>query len=530
MTPRHSHYRARPCNYRGRFSVPLGGTFGGPANEGEVLFNAILGIVGDSNAVGAANFGATGQQDTGYGVVDVNGVGYAPAQIDAQWSQSIVSPIVWLTMTGNLRAYDIAGTLNMGSEQTLGRRLVEMGIHASPKINKFAISGSTQHTHYRTDSTFPLNGGLNLHQQMVAYLLAREATLGHPHDAIVVVLGENDCASSTNANATQTDLGNIIGGLRTGLGRPNQLVYLVVINAATTGAFASTVISQQIAYVASDSFCRAIRVDDIPLASNPHYGANGYYTIGDRIARQLNKDFYADRPRNRGVGPAPWFNDYGSFVSLASGANGSPRAGSQEMDGDWQFLILTGQATTPSPSLVTAAGFTLVGSGDSIFGGTNHRSMSIWERRVTAASFDANTGLMPTPTVTNGTVATSGAGIITVRGPNPWSTSPLAGFQIGANNANATTLTLPGITTTANNTLAVFVSSVPSNTSLVTSVTNSNVAGITIQRQSVFNQASFIGAMVATGTIATSGTVVGNTTVTASGAGNSVGFSLFINP
>ena len=522
----------------GRFlgdSFSLSKSFLTPAAPAAGGFSGMVALIGDSNAVGAANFSATGQQDSGYGVTDVNGAGYAAVQMDSQWSQSITNPVTWLTVTGNLRAYDVGGTLNVGSEQTLGRRMVELGLHASPIINKFALSGSTQHTHWRTDSTFP-NNPANLHSQMMSYLLAREAATGKRHDVIVVVLGENDTSSSTNANATQVDLGNIFDAIRSGLGRPTQLIYLIIINSSTTGANAATVISQQLAYVAADPYARAIRVDDIPLASNPHYGANGYYTVGDRIAQQINVDFFSDTPRNRGSGPAPWLEDWGSSVTIAAAGSGTPRSGSEERDGDYQLLVVTGQSAAATYSLTTAAGFTGVCNGgamfESVFGGTNHRSMQVWERIVTSAG-QTNNGRMPVPTVSATGVQSSVANIVTIRGPNKFTVSPLDFCSTGANNANSTALSIAGGTTATANELVLYLTSIPatSNTGpLVSTVANSNVSGITIARQSIGNQASFIGVATASGTVASASTAIGNTTVTMAAAGVNVGAALAIKP
>lgn len=527
--------RARPCA-RGRFNAPLGGRYGAPESapgSAGVTFNGRIAIIGDSNAVGACNFGASGQQDSGYGVEAIGGTGFAACQIDKQWSQSITNPVTWLTMNGNLRAYDIAGNLNAGHEQTLGRAVVQFGLHASPKISNFALSGSTQHTHWRTDSTFP-NNPATLHSQCVSYLQARETALGGAHDVIIVVLGENDTSSSTNANATEVDLGNIIGGLRTALGRPTQLVYLIVINSATTGANASTVISQQLSYIASDSNCRAIRVDDIPMASNPHYGANGYYTIGDRIARQINKDFFADTPRSRVTvpGAGAYLADRGSCVTIAAAGTGSPRAGAEERDRDYQLLVITGQSADATYTLSTPAGFTAVNAKfESVFSGTNHRTMAVYERLVTTAAQTVN-GYMASPVITATGVQSSIAEILTFRSAAGWTASPMENFQTGANNANSTALVIAGGTTSAANCLGVVINSVPatSNTGpLTTSCSNGSITYTKIFEM-IGNQASFVGEAVWTGPIATSGTVVGNSTLVMAAAGVNTGCYFDIKP
>jgi len=503
-------------------------------SSGGPTFNGLIDICCTSNGVGAANFGSTGQQDSGYGVEATGGTGYAPAQMDSQWAQSFTTSVTWLTQTGNLRGYDIAGNLNIGAEQSLGRAIVQLGLHASPTITKLALSGSVLNTHWIPSATTPLNSGVNLFNQYVAYLQAKELALGKSHDAIVLFIGENDTSNSTNANAFQANLGTFISGLRTALGRPTQLFYVVVINSATTGSFTSTVRTGAINYVASDPYARAIYVDDIVMASNPHYGANGYYTIGDRIARQLNRDFFSDTPRYRFVAPTttPQLVDRGSAVTIAAAGSGTPRAGAEERDGDYELLVVTGQSAAATYTLTTAAGFTQIGTTfESVFGGTNHRTMAVYERVVSTAAM-TNNGYMLLPTISATGVQSSIAEILTFRGPNKWTVSPLSSSATGANNANTTGLTIAGGTTTANNALAIVINSIPATSTagpLATSCTNASVT-FTKRYESVGNQASFIGATVWTGPVPTSGTVVGTSTLVMGGTGVNVGWQGFINP
>lgn len=487
-------------------------------------------VFGDSNEVGIANFNATGQSDTGYGVSDVTG--YAPVTMNRHYANAIADPITWLdTGTETLRAYAAPPASNMGQEQTLGRRLYQRGIAKAPIILGYGLSGATQHTHFRTDSVSPITGG-NINAQMVAYVKARQIEFGRQLDFAVYVLGENDTSTSLAANATQADMTNIIAGLRNGLGRPTLPVFVILLNSATTGANTATVRSQQVSYVAADTYARGIYVDDITLAANPHYGANGYYDLGDRVADSVGRYFYPTQIFNLGSGSIPWFQDFGAvYTTAVSPATAKPRSGPDVRDGDVQILVATSQATDPTYTLTTAAGFTALGSGkfNSIFSGTNFRTMEVWWRLVDATTLAANNNTMPDPVLDPSTVATTGAVIYTFRGPNKWVANPVDLFVTGANNGNSTNLTIGGGTTAVANELAVVLCSLPGSGSTSTAA-NSNITSITKQRESIISQASFIGLCLYTGQVANSNTVIGNTTVTMSGAGNNVGALITIKP
>lgn len=513
--------KGSPIRVKGAIVRPKGST---------VTAAPILGaIIGDSNAVGIANFNATGQSDSSYGVSNVTG--YAPVTMNSSYATAIADPLV-LNNTGTetLRAYAAPPASNMGTEQTLGRYLFQYGIASAPILVKFGVSGSTQHTHWRTDSTFPVIGG-NMNAQCVSYLLAREAEFGRGIDYVVIHLGENDTSSSVNANATQADLSNIISGIRIGLGKPTLPVFLVIMNASTTGAFAATVQAGQKAYVASDQFCRGVYVDDIPLAANPHYGANGYYDVGNRVAAAIATYFYPAKTFDIwGGGAIPGYQQAGAGITTAASTNGIPREGPAPRDGDLELLVATSQATDTTYSLVTPNGFTAVNAKfQSIFGGTNFRTMGVWYRLVDQATLNANNGLMPDPVVNPGTVGTTEWRIFGFRGPNKWTSNPIEQFATAANNANNTSLSIPTVTTVAANQLVVLLCSVPQAGASVSSVVNGNLAAITKQWDGTVSQAATLGLALHTATKAAAG-ATGATAVTMSTAGNHVGCILTIKP
>lgn len=507
----------------------------GARHNGGSVFSTFTGfglLFGDSNAVGAANFNATGQADTGYGVS--NSVGYAPVNMRSLYATGVADPLTLVdTGTVTLRAYDIPGKLNMGQEQTLGRRLYQRGIAANPVIIKWAVSGSVQHTNWRSDSTSPITGG-NMLSQCINFVKARQNEYGRTLDFAVYVLGENDTSSSTNANATQTDMGNTFAALRAGLGNPTLPIFVMQMNTATTGAFASTVSSQQIAYIATDPYCRGVYTSDIPLASNPHYGANGYYDLGDRVAHAVAKYFFPTRNfylPGAGSGSAPWLQDFGSGVTIAvTPATGTPRPGPDEKDGDLQLLVMSSQAIDTTYTLNTAAGFTAVAAkNQSIFSGTNYRTMQVWWRLVDQATLDANGGRMPCPVVDGGATPTNLARIITIRGPNKFTVNPIDQYTVGANNGNTTALSIAGGTTLTANQLAIILCSVPGAGASVSACTNGSFAGITKQFDSRYTQTTTIGLALHTATIASAG-AFGATSITMSATGNNVGCILTIKP
>lgn len=511
------------------------GSVYGTRHGGASLYGGFTGfglIFGDSNAVGAANFNATGQSDSGYGVSD--SVGYSFATMRSLYATGVVDPLVINdTGTVTLRAYAIPGSLNMGQEQTLGRRLYQRGIAPAPIIIKWAVNGSVQHTNWRSDSTSPITGG-NMLTQCIAFVKARQSEYNRTLDFAVYVLGENDTGSSTNANGTQTDMGNTIAALRAGLGNPTLPVFVMQMNTATSGAFASTVSAQQLTYIGTDPYCRGIYTSDIPLASNPHYGANGYYDLGDRVAHAVARYFFPTRNfylPGAGSGSAPWLQDFGAGVTIGvTTATGTPRPGPDEKDGDLQLLVMSSQAIDTTYTLNTAAGFTAVAAkNQSVFSGTNFRTMQVWWRLVDQTTLDANGGRMPCPVVDGGATPTNMARIITVRGPNKWVANPIDQYTVGANNANTTALSIAGGTTTTANQLAIILCSVPGASQSVSACTNGSFAGITKQFDSRYAQTTTIGLALHTATIASAG-AFGATSITMSGAGNNVGCILTIKP
>lgn len=494
-------------------------------------FSSAIGMIGDSNCVGAANYNATGQADTGYGVS--NSSGYAPVTMRSFYATGVADPLT-IVDTGSvtLRAYDIPGNLNMGMEQTLARRLYQRGVSAAPLIWKWGVSGSVQHTNWRADSTSPITGG-NMVAQVVAFFLAREAEFNRKLDCIVVNLGENDTSSSTNATPTATDIASMVSGIRTGLSRPQLPFFYVLVNSTTTGAFTSTVRAGQVTAIAADQYMRGIYSDDIRLASNPHYGANGYYDLGDRAAHEIIKYFWPGVSFNLETPSAiPRLQDQGAmFTSAVSPATAAPRSGPDIADGDLQLLVVTSQSTDPTYTLTTAAGFAAVNAKfQSIFSGTNYRTMGVWWRLVDQTTLNANNGTMPNPVIDATVAATNGAVILTIRGPNKWVANPIDQLTTGANNANSTALSITGHTTAVANEMALILCSLPGSGSTVSACTNANLTGISKRRESTITQTTTIGLAVHTAQVPASGTVIGATSITMSGAGNNVGCIITIKP
>lgn len=487
-----------------------------------ILFNT-------SNGVGAANFNATGQSDSTYSVSDT--VGFANCQMNRRYATGVTDPLVMIDVaTETLRAYAAPPGLNMGAEQTLGRRLFGRGTATAPCIDTFAISGSTS-LNWRGDSTSPQSGG-NACARAIAYANARKIAMGRSYDFGVMFIGENDTGSSGAANAVAANIASFTSTFRAGIGQPT-LPMFIVYNIATTGAFSSTVYSQIDTAVAADPYMRRVYVDDIALASNPHYGANGYYDVGDRIEKAVTdyrfpgQAFNLEAPSN-----FPRLQDWGAAITIPASGSGSPRSGPDLQDGDAQILVVSSYATDSVYSLSTPAGFTTFGSGkfQSIFSGTVFRSMQIYWRLVDEATLAANNRQMPNPTVTCGTVATSETYILTFRGPNKWTSNPFDLFVTGVNNANNTALVIGGGTTAVANELAILLCTIPGNTGSVTSCTNAALQNLTKRREALVSQSAVIGMGVHTGQIPTQGTVVGNTTYVMNGVGVNAGAFITLKP
>jgi hypothetical protein len=404
----------------------------------------LFAIIGDSNAMGV---GTGDTADTGFAVgtpvaaVPYNmrysaGTGPPPAFIDAPYADMTL---------GSLALYAAPGSQSMGVEISLGSTLLAGG--AAPAIVKYAVSGSTLATEWHPTSTYPAAGSGNLYHLWVARMHAFEVQTGRRLAGVVVSLGTNDAADTTNSTNFQTNMGAFLTQAR--IDFPGLAVAWIKTNPNTTHSpsdFTPTVIAGQVAYVAGDPLTKLVDNADLGLLGDGlHYITNGYLTLGQRAGIALLdllgyvRRAFATTPSIVAYGPES--HGSSSPISVVSGGD--------ERDGDLEVLqvglgIVAGSITTPS-------GWTLVATVSSTSSSVTQQ-MAVYRRAVTTALLAANNGHMPATSIAFATAATCAAKIYTVRGPNLNPTVDVS-QTTSPDTFDSGPTTITGVTTTAANEL-----------------------------------------------------------------------------
>ena len=532
----------------GSFSLALGFL---PGNQGGAVTllsgTGMFALMGQSNMVSA---GANAQAGGGGGA----GIG-TPRSSDSGYNISLTTPFTAVTMneryatapttpmnyfdtgTEALLPYSGSGGANTGPEQTLGRWLVNYNVYPNPALVKFAVSSTRLDTIWL--GVFPSGTATTMYQDGIAHLVARRTELGRQYDGLVWLQGESDAGTSTASLAYQANLGIFFGKVRTDLGLPNLPVFVVQMNAASAfGTFRDTVRAAQAAYVASDPNAYLINVDDIFLESDPHYGMIGQVDMGERIAKKIQSVLVPGANTNLDTGV--YYQQAAAGCSTFSGGIAHPRSGADPQFTDREYLVAityanTGtvaalSATTGSNGTTGSVGFTQVGNQIiSTFATTNQKTMTVWERILSAQTPTGSNGRPGSPAVQmlSGTSALNVARIFDIRGGTTGSTT---NFVTAANNANNATLVFPSITSSVSNSLAVGFVSTAGVSNHMLSVTNPAMSGISIKWDSIYNPGAGVMHLgMFTAKLPNPG-AYGPTTVTMSGSGNNVGFMSVLAP
>lgn len=513
-----------------QISALIGSVIGSNGNDegpGSASVDMLVGIIGQSNSTGEANYGATGSFDTSYGIS--NTIAFNQVLLDAQWANGgFANPIVWsnLNKTG-LVAYAPIGQANMGIEQSLGRYLVKYGIATKPGIIKFGVLGTSLQNHWLPSANVPTIGG-KLADQCITYLLQRQALFGRQLDVLIWIQGETDATDSTSATNYQTNLGTLFTYIRSGLGLPNLPIIVQGINTTSSAAFRSTVAAAQVAYVASDSNSRLLPVFDVRLDPDPHYDPPGYIACGDMNAELVASILKPGLNTNIGSGPAPYYQQADAGYSCIANGTITVREGAKPKVGDYELLIVRSGTIATVHALTTAAGFVnIVPQFTSTFS-TNLQTMSVWARQVDAPTLAANGGRMPNPTVSPGAATLHVSRIITIRGAN--AVTPLSVFSVGTNNANTNSVVIGGSTTTANNSLLLIITASAGANQSVSSITNAAFSNIQVIWDGTYNPGAGVTHLaIATATMSVAG-IFGTTTVGFANLNNNVGAIIAVSP
>jgi lysophospholipase L1-like esterase len=471
----------------------------------------LIALIGDSNAVGQ---GSTDQADQGFSVLT------AHPTVDHHATYATVAadpPTMTTVALQALQPYTVGSSAGLGYEITIGRELSTEGY--DPTLVKFAINGTTA-AQYATGSTYPSSGG-NLMTRLKAYLDARIAQTGKALAAVVISLGTNDASDATAASNYETNLTDIIDELRTTYG--SSLVVLIPkVNSGCTNTHTNTVRAAQVSYVAGDALAFLIENDDLSLTDGLHYFASGYLTLGQRIAyKALDAIGHTRRVIS---------TDHPQVVGREVGAFGSgaltPQVWPGAKDGDREVLIVATSRLDNAISLTSAQGFVQVGSTQVSTYTTLKQRVAVFERVVVEGSMV--NGRMPSPVVADSNDYNA-AMIVTIRGPS--GTPTVNASAVGSsNNTYDTSLSLTGVTTTADDCLILMVVSSSTGGGVTISASNGGLTSLTEYHDAYYSiPGEYETIAVVSGVKAAAG-ATGTTTVTASAAGILAGLTIAYEP
>lgn len=430
-----------------RIGPRIGPAIGVGADEISAASDAtIFPLVGDSNCVG---IGVATTADRDFAVTTSN-----PAwRINSRYAASVGAGLTntytdypsFRTLTdGSL--YASPGSQCMGFEMTLGPQLVARGV-TLPIIPKWGVVGSTLAVEWNPSGTYPASGSGNLFNLMVAQMQAFVASTGKRVGAVTVSLGTNDAANSGQASAFSANMGGFCAALRAIFGA-GLIVCWIKTNPDPLGnTFTSTVISQQVAYAATDPLCLLVDQADCLLVSDHlHNTDNSYGTVGQRVGAAIATALGYARQT---VAVAPNWIGYGPIA--ASTTNPVGVSYGDEADGDLQVASLRMQVVSASlPTATTPSGWTAVGNTSSTAGGVTE-AIYVYTRPVTTALLAANNNHMPPTTFVTAIGTGNAVKVRTLRGPTLNPTVDASAFT-ASNAINTGPITVPALTTGAINT------------------------------------------------------------------------------
>jgi len=508
--------------------------------------------VGQSNMPGFTDFaraGTTTVEHSGTGQSGGDsalglGSAFAACGFFQHWQAAGSNPLN-MTVVGPkpLQNYAAAGQPdNTGLANGLGRALVRYGLYNNPAIGICGVGSTSLNSQWAKLSGYP-GSGEKLYDHMIATGRALMSAYGRPIDLFLDYLSETD-SQTIGAGTAQADRTTWWANIRADLGLPNLKILTIIINSEWDSTPFSTATYQaaQVAAAAADGNATTIDPSCYPLDHYPHYLAADYAALGEMIAIQLRDQLQPGKSINLGSGPAPWFQGSHGAFSSNSGTGGNlctarPRGYVHPEVGDIEVLVAEGSPSAATTALATAAGFSLlIAQTDAVNGGA-HRSLMVWTRTIASGDLTARLtgadgvkrGPAATPAVDFG-VNTLNLGVIfSVRGSSGITVTPTTGTA-----ASGTSVSIPGFTTTANNSLVMFIGLC--NQALGspgTTFANAGLTNIVTQRDGQLNPgAGVINYAMATGVRAVAGAVGSTTCTFGNGAINSVnvGCAIVFNP
>jgi hypothetical protein len=509
--------------------------------------------VGQSNMPGFTDYARAGtatveHSGTGQSAGDPAlglGVAFPACGFLQHWQAAGSNPLNMIVVgPKSLQNYAAAGQVdNTGLANGLGRALVRYGLYTAPAIGICGVGSTSLNSQWAKSSGYP-GSGETLYNHMIAFGRALMNAYGRPIDLLIDYLSETD-SQAIGAATAQADRTTWWANIRADLGLPSLKILTIIINSEwdSTPFTTATYQTAQIAAAAADGNATTIDPSCYPLDHYPHYLAADYAALGEMIAIQLRDQLQPGKSINLGSGPAPWFQGSHGAFSANSGTGGNlctarPRGYVHPEVGDIEILVAQSSPSTgTNVTLTTAAGFAaLIAQTRSINGGAE-RSITVWSRTIDQTMLDARTagadgvkrGPVATPVIDNNLNTLNNAFIFCVRGSSGITVTPVTGTA-----ASGTTVTIPTITTTSNNSLVMLIGLC--NQALGspgTRFVNANIQGITVQRDGQQNPgAGVINYAMATGTVAVAGALGSTVCTFGNGAINSVnvGAAIVFNP
>lgn len=508
-----------------------------------VDFLIIDGNPSQSNGVGTATAAAAGGSTQDADGSDARR--FAALSACIYYQKSADTPVAVGTQTYNtnvgpiaMQPYAASGN-NIGSAYPLAYLGLKHGLWTNPMYAVHAVGSTGLLTHWDKVS------GTSHYADGVAFYNARVAEAGRNIDAYISKFNETDANSpaaianfSTRWTAHFNNLKADVPGLTS-----NTLYVMVLVNpnASLPGdGDVAGMRNAQIAFVNANPQWVGVDPGLIPVASDPHYRAGGYWSLGEKIFNAIRARKFPGISANLSSGPTPWVQADGPLATTQNntttlrprGASGS--VGEVPARCDYQVMAIEGYTAATTHTVVTAAGFTQLGTlTDSVLS-TNHRTFSLYGRPVLDASMVADAfgrKHMPTPAVRVDSSDKNLGQIYTIANVDP--VNPIQGMYFGTNDANSTGLGIPKVApgtpfAVKPGSLAVAFLAENGATQTISSLSNPDTGAWTIHRDQVVNPGSgSVGTALASAVV--TGTSLRQTTVTYGTAGVNVGAVLVFN-
>jgi hypothetical protein len=420
--------------------------------------SALVLMWGDSIAVGqndANNIGSVRE----FGV----DVAYTPVTLASEqaWNANDPPPFGAELGPTALVAYNPGNQPGFGPEITFGRQLNAI----SPSFDyivKCGISGSLLETQWLPTASYMIGTtGKNLYNTERDRARAYEASTGRKVGLIYINLGTNDASESGPAGRVSTNMNALVTRLRSDF--PSAMIVWPLIHASTGQTFTSTVRTQQLSYASTaPSYFMLLNIDHLSLQDTLHIDTNSILTLGHIMA--LAGADLREIPRQGASGTSAIVGHGVAVGGNTATQTPLPWAGTQ--DNDTLLLFATGSGITPDggaslSTISVSKGWTLVTTAQTTASSFT-ATWGVWKRKVAVGEVETDTitpskdrrATAPIVTFANSTEHVSK--VITVRGPAPGNQDVDVAASTAFNMFNQGSLTVPSITSNADNGLVIY--------------------------------------------------------------------------